>query len=298
METKDSRQLIRQNGFLESVVGVDASSKEEAIIDILIARGFLIDRFEDGWYLSDNADYKDAEDLAAGLAEHNIGRVVYDSKYYEEKTREPWVKDPVAKPISYKSLLPHKVRIDINNNASIEDAWAFFQSIPFVSFAVCGVKNDWCEFSRIMFPFKVAAMYFEPYVALYVKAASSCGVYMYYSCDGNHEKGGSVIARSEYPSTIWHKWIWESVVQPRFGQIPFIDGNGIRYNAQTQAQVFQDVYKIALFLYSNRFEIRRIKYEAASQFTKKFLRTHTDEEIEAVFIDNCNMLRPEWDQSF
>lgn len=45
MATRDSRQLLERNGFLEDVVGVDASSKEEAIIDILIARGFLIDCF-------------------------------------------------------------------------------------------------------------------------------------------------------------------------------------------------------------------------------------------------------------
>lgn len=253
-------------------------SEPLAIIEILIARGFLIEEENGRYYLSDNAAVDDIDYLSSGLVQYSIGRVVDEQKYIT-KRRRSW---SMGGSYEYKTFAPRSVEIIIDENASEDDAIRFFHSTGRIGEEASDRLRSWVEFCIEDMAVKPPVRILEPYVSFYVKAISACGVYTWTSCDGNHKNGGMVYVRSEYPSNILHECIWQCVVQPRFGGIPYI-GEAISFDQKTQDLVYLKLYDIASFLYRNRWRIREIKRHSVDEFDKKYRHTHSKKQIEERF---------------
>lgn len=282
--------MINKKFLLKSIIE-DTMDNETAIIEILKARGFLIERTEDGYYLSDNATINDADFLEWGFYEYRIGKVV-NHKDYVEKSRRAW--NELGGSYKYKSLRPNCVKIMINDNASIESAIEFFTCKERIGFEVPNCRRNWVQFLTERFGEKVSVQHLEAYVAFYVKAISACGVNTFFSCDGNHENGGKIYVGAEYPSSIWHFNIWKHIVQPSFGSIPYI-GEGIYFDRKNQEKTYLMVYNIAKYLYDNRSTIQWIKELCAKSISKKFRKHHGIDEIEHFYNEECKrVIYEEW----
>ena len=65
--------MIKDSFLLKSIIN-NETDKEATIIQILEAIGFLIDKTEDGYFLSDNATVSDAEFLEKGFLQYKSVR--------------------------------------------------------------------------------------------------------------------------------------------------------------------------------------------------------------------------------
>lgn len=269
---------------LSSIIN-EKSDNREVIINILKARGFLIDTQDNKFYLSDNSTMCDLKYLEQGMKKYSIGVVCDDGKYIT-KSRRNWDKYNPYRSYTYKSIQPKKIEILIDDNATIDATIEFFHSVGRNGSEAGPSIRSWREYSIEVFGNKASVEQLEAYVAFYVKAISSCGVYTCYSCDGNHENGGKVFVDSNYPSSLWHKNVWEYIVKPNFGDIPYI-GDGITFDKETQTEVYETIYNIATFLYANRFRIRQLKANTLGKFTKKFIDEHGKEELEKYYQVEC-----------
>lgn len=271
------------NEFLLRRIITDEMDRETAIIEVLKARGFLIDKTEDGFYLSDNATIGDAEYLSEGFNKYQIGRVINDEDYLE-KSRRNW--DEFGGSYYYKALRPHSVKICIDKNASIKAAIDFFNCRGRVGHGVAYCTVEWVQYVTEVFGEKMPVECLESYVAFYVKAISACGVDTNCSCDGNHKDGGKIFVYANYPSNIWHENIWKYIVQPLFGTIPYI-GKKICFDRDSQEETYLTVYYIAKYLYNNRFAIRWMKRLSVQGITKEYREYHSKEEIEQYYYEEC-----------
>lgn len=258
---------------------------KKAIIRILMARGFLIDEYEGNYYLSDNSTMDDLEYLKRGMAKYCLGNVIDDGRYVT-RSRRNWDKNDISRNYTYKNIQPKRIEIIISDSATIDAAIDFFHSVGRNGSEAGPNIRTWREYSIEVFGNKVSVEQLEAYVAFYVKAVSACGVYTCFSCDGNHEDGGRIYVDSDYPSSIWHENIWNYIIKPRFGDIPYI-GYGIYFDEDNQAEVYEIVYEIAAFLYTNRYKIRELKKFTLENFTKKYLDTHCIEVIEKYYQAEC-----------
>lgn len=275
---------MTMNTFLLRSIISDEMDKETAIIEVLKARGFLIDKTEDGYYLSDNATIRDAEYLSEGFNKYQIGKVINNEEYIE-KSRRDW--GEFGESYYYRTLCPHGVKINIDQNASIEATIKFFNCKGRVRQEVSHCAETWAKFVTENFGEKASVDSLEAYVAFYVKSVSACGVNTNYSCDGNHENGGRILVYSHYPSNIWHENIWRHIVQPVFGPVPFI-GKEICFDRDSQEDAYLTVYFIAKYLYDNRFTIRWMKDQSVKGITKEFRKRHNIAEIEQFFNEECD----------
>lgn len=257
-------------------------SDSAAIVEILMARGFLIEEDNEKYYLSDNAATADIDYLSNGLIQYSIGRVV-DEKKRITKHRRCW---DMGGSFKYQAFVPHSVEILIDENASVDNAIRFFQSSGRIGGEAGDRIRSWVEFRTEEMGMKPSVRELEPYVSFYVKAISACGVIAWESCDGNHKNGGKVYVHSVYPSNIWHECIWKYVVNSRFGSIPYIE-DGIPFNQETQGTVYLKLYEIADYLYKNRWRIREVKRYSLEEFDKKYRHTYPKEQLEKRFRERC-----------
>ena len=271
--------------FLIKQILDNIETDQDAIVKILQARGFLIEKCNEKYYLSDNATVNDAEYLSEGLIKYQIGRVINNKEYVESRRRN-WGVNALYRSYSYYSLQPRKVEIVLSKDASVDAAIDFFNDSGRTAGESSWMQHSWLEFVIESLGPKADVRYLEAYVAYYVKAISACGVYTCRSCDGNHPQGGSIYVNAEYPSDLWHHNIWEYIIQPRFGSLPFI-GTGIDFTSENQRVVYNTVYRIADYLYSNRKQIRAMKYRTTIGINHQFIKAHTLDEIEAFYNDEC-----------
>lgn len=274
--------------FLKNILS-NAENEHAAIIKILQARGFLIEFHDGKYYLSDNATVDDAKYLSFGLTSYNIGYVI-DNEEYIERYRRNWNKDAISFSYSYRGVQPLKVEIVISNVASIDSAIRFFSNKGRISGECTNYTHSWAQYAVELLGPKADVRNLEPYVAYYVKAISACGVYTWSSCDGNHFKeGGGIFAKAEYPSCIWHQYVWKYIIRPRFGDIPYI-GKGIKLTEKNKSSIYNTVYGIADFLYNYRREIRSLKQKTLERINSKYINKHSSEEIESFYIDECTRI--------
>lgn len=267
--------------YLENLLDRQASEKEN-IITVFKARGFLMDEQDGKYYLSNNGTIRDVEYLDSALKEFHLGHVTNVGNYVERVWRDPYERCDIHS----KIIRPCSIEIVIDDHATVESAIAFFQSTKRFGYECCYLKRSWSYYSFFMFGPKADVRELEPYVAYYVKAISSCGVYTWASCDGNHPHGGKIYVYSEYPSYMWHEAIWNYILQPRFGELPFIE-RGIRFNASNQGQIYRTVYAMADFLYTNRFAIRKLKSKTLENIDEKYRKNHSSKEIEEFYQSEC-----------
>lgn len=261
-------------------------NRTERIIAILKARGFLIDFVGGHYYISDNASVEDVHYLEMAFEKYALGEIIH-LEGYKKRSRRCWEEDVLFLCYTYDSIEPFTIEIVINPNASEDDVINFFHSMGRNGSEAGRMKRQWAEFVCEMFGLKPGVSYLESYVAYYVKAIFACGVFTCYSCDGNHENGGKIYVYSDYPSNIWHEYLWKYIVCRYFGNIPYIE-NGISFSDENeQRQVYQLVYNIADFLYVNRKMIRNIKKETLMNISKKFRHANNQEAIEAFYRQEC-----------
>ncbi len=283
------------HGFFLTQILEKKQSAQDTIIDILQARGFLIEKYNDKYYLSDNATVNDAEYLADGFKRYGLGYVINNKEYIISR-RTDWQNAPFLL-YSYYSLQPLKVEIVISNTALIDSAVDFFMETKQFSEECSGCSRSWAQYTIERLGTKANVRELEPYVAYYVKAISSCGVYTFRSCDGNHPNGGKIYVEVDYPSNILHENIWSYIIQPRYGNIPYI-GTGIHFSSSNQQDVYKKIYEIADYLYQNRLRIRGLKLLSVMNINKKFIKTHSEEEIEAFYKEECKELLHQYQDSF
>ena len=266
-----------ENFYLSSLISKDLTNKEK-IIEILRRRGFFIDKEDDKYFLSDNADVEDALFLDDCFEKFHLGKVINDKEYKKSKRRQ-WNR---IKGISYpcNSLKPNSVEIIVDENTSINDVIRTFFGETRISNGLGDTPVSWREFAIEVFPPKVPVCELEPYVSFYVKAISSCGVYTYHSCDGNHKDGGSVYVWSNYPSKLFHECVWNEIICKKYGSIPYIGGEGLIFDEKTQAETYCLVNQIASFLYKNRKIIRNSKIKASKELKEDFFAC--ENEIEKI----------------
>ena len=70
------------NAFFEKVIG--NQNKDERVAKYLLARGFLIEKMGDSWYLSDNSHSRDIDDLNRILVKKHIGKIDEKRKIHQQ----------------------------------------------------------------------------------------------------------------------------------------------------------------------------------------------------------------------
>lgn len=266
--------------YLSHILDNETDS-QSAIINILRARGFFIELINGKYYLSDNATISDAQYLKKGVETYGLGKVI-DKKDYAEKSRWNWLRNYRYGDYQYFSIKPGTIELIIDQYANIDSAIDFFHEGGQIGAEAACAPHCWAEFVREELGHKPSISYLESYVSFYVKAISACGVYTCYSCDGNHPRGGKIYVFSEYPSNILHECIWRYLVQPVFGNLPYIE-NGITFDDSTKEQVYRCVNEIAGFLYDNRKIIRDAKNLSVRGISRKYRKHHSETEIEEHF---------------
>lgn len=257
------------------------------VIEILRARGFLIEEIEGQYYLSDNATVEDAYYLRDLMLKYSIGTVINDEEYCWS-SRRCWQKDATSRKYSYKSLKPKHVKILVNENIGKDCVFQLFNDMKQNGSESGGITRTWRQFALELLGPKPCVSWLEGYVAFYVKAVSSCGVYTCFSCDGNHDiNGGKIYVYADYPSNIWHEFLWNYIVCREFGQVEYI-GNGIDVSdVELKRNIYSLLYDISVYLYCNRIAIRTIKGMTVQNITNIYLNHHTKDQVEEFYKSEC-----------
>ncbi len=263
--------------FLNDITKEYESIEEKAIC-ALKARGFLIDQRTDGhYYLSDNVHADDVSYLREKLSELSIGEYSSDSMGI--------------------------YRIVIYSDVDIDKLCLIF-SYDDLGGGGANSNGTWNEFIKRKHGEKYEVRKMEPFIAYYAKAISSCGVKTGDSCDGNydymhHTHGGKLYVKSHDPYRLWHKLIWDNIVIPKFGELPFIEDK-IAFKRTNQFSLYKKIFDIADCLYNNRILIREIKETACKKIGRSKSRRYTSKNktqeqinrnemlLEKLFIENCD----------
>ena len=296
---------------------------KDKIAAIIHARGFLLEKYKGEYYLSDNAqvyyindtdnDMKmkeaskktgvkvkkkpkcegDAMLLNKLMKKHNLGKLIYYKDRIKKSYRPGVFFDRIVRDPVY-SIVPHKIKLSINDDATVEDAINLFNDKQDIGGAGETGWVPWYRFALDYLPPKICVSFLEAYIAYYAKAISACGVYTCFSCDGNHDydklRNDNLYVLSYYPYSLWHRCIWDCVVIKKFGNIAFIEDN-IFFTESEREKTYQTIYEIADFLYANRVKIRNVKYEVCKEIRlRPFRKNHSEEELKDYLITECSRL--------
>lgn len=221
-------------------------------VNMLMIRGFLIDKKDDGWYMSDNSHIRDLSDLNNILTQNHLGEVDKNGKI----------------------ILNRQVNVDI-----LETMFNCEQRVGFESDIN---HRNWQWFRRREHGYKIPTMCLEPFVAMYVKAVSSCGIETWFSCDGNNHRNHAIeLGMNDTPNIFWHKLLWKKILEFKFElpwereyqYISLLENKYIRY---------AELNKAAMFLYEHRKQLRDMKKNVMSVITPSKEKSFSTEEIEFI----------------
>ncbi len=266
---------MNETAYFDNIIS-QYSSKENAIIGLLEARGFFIDKNGNEHYVSDNATINDANYLKLGLEKNNLGTVETDKMIIRERGY-------------HRVLMPYTAKVLIDNNANIDNVIDFFKSSGRISQEVTYGERRWSEFVYREFGRKCDVQVLEPYIAYYVKAISACGVWTNFSCDGNHIPKERVTVGSYYPYSIWQEMI-EKYYLSGIDQCFINMQTGISINEANQYDIYFKIYKAAAYLYHNRYRIRKQKSIVTKDFNRKIYRKHNSKSLEFMFREKCESI--------
>ena len=240
------------------------SSNEEYIIELLKARGFLLDIENGNTFFSDNAHVVDAHYLKDILKNYNLGKL----------------KDGV---------------LIINQKANAKAYEESFVHSELFGAPYEGNDRTWSWFKNRIHGKKYPVEFLEHYIARYVKAISACGVYTVSSCDGNHDGLKRAHILVEHPgSKVWHKAMWVNCLYKLFEinwdeeYLAFSFPEKDRYNT------YYKINRAAAFIYDHRLCFRQIKKNAFADISASYLRHSDDFEIEERFYGNVSVLLKDW----
>lgn len=246
--------------FFKKISNCETSTPIESLINLIQARGFLVEHDINGYYLSDNSHPNDAAYLDSLLRDH-FG-YIEDSRIILKSTN--------------------------NITAFFDIAFKENESYPEEE---CYRTYGWDYFKRREHGFKVSVSILEAFIARYVKAVSSCGVILNSSCDGNQiHQHKLFLCTSVSGSRTWHKLIYQNCLPPSFAQKWSDDCFSIDFNSKSKYDVYYELNQAAAFLYEKRIMLRNIKKQALADMGKAYLKTAPHCEIEKRFIKNASIL--------
>lgn len=238
----------KMNEFFEEIIREQDSIM--CAMDYLSARGFLLDYISGEWYVSDNSHKCDIESMDRILKVNNIGHV------------------------------DEKCKIHILNEGNIETLRNLFESDYKVGFESEANLRSWQWFRRREHGYKIPTMDLEPFVAMYVKAISACGVETWFSCDGNNHRDLAIeIGMNGTPNKFWHKIMWEKTLKFKF-DLPWENEYEYIKLDKNKFMYYAELNKVAKFLYENRKQFRNMKKEVISILTPSKERSMTSTEIQ------------------
>lgn len=217
--------------FIDRII-CNCHSAEESCIEILRARGFLIDQDENGYFLSDNSYLRndlrknDLDFLNEILLKYNVGEM-------------------------------HDKYIHINSDAEIKSMQGIFEGRYMED--MCFPNTTKNKFIISSHGRKVPVSILDPFVARYIKAVSACGVDTKSSCDGNHNGGSFILIEPNGKwFSAWHQVICKYILSDKYDLQWDEECKKIKFN-RNKLEIYFQLNKAAEFLYDSREKLRKTK---------------------------------------
>lgn len=239
------------NSFFDVLISRIENEKLRAI-QYLLCRGFLLENKDGEWYVSDNSHKNDPFEMNQILKKNQVGEIDASG------------------------------RIVLWNNANVDTLKNMFTCEYQKGFESEGNVRSWQWFRRREHGYKIPTMDLEPFIAMYVKAISACGIETWFSCDGNNHRDLAIeIGMNGMPNRFWHKMIWEKILNVRFDLPWEKDYEYIRLD-ENKFKYYAKLNKAALFLYESRQQFRYMKKEVMSILTPSREYAMTNDNIETL----------------
>lgn len=229
----------------------------DEMINILERRGFFIEKKEERYFLSDNADKDDAKYLAEILQKYNIGYLLKDNE------------------IILTKLDTHAINEMFMLETEEIEGEAFKHNL------------GWWTVQKREYSYKCPVRILESNVSRYVKALNAAGIFTWCSCDGNHHGKNKLIVSFDEPGymefirQIWIEWIskkfklnWQ---KNKEGSVLLFEENNRKY----QYDVLNEAAK---YIYEHRDIIRKIRMESMAWMTNSNRRHMKDIDIKKRFM--------------
>ncbi|UUX92483.1 hypothetical protein [Methanoplanus endosymbiosus] len=270
--------------FVREVIK-DCKTPKEELIEVLRARGFLIDELDGEYYLSDNSclrnpgahcsnDDLDQVVLARFLTESGLGTldIVFDDR------RDGGTVKPGYGRYS-RSFCPGpndraKYRLNIVHDPKFRHLTAavnIFQGLEgsTIQYFSHSQKAKEEHFFGHEHGRKVPVCVMDGAIARLCKAVSACGITTEMACDGHFgQKDSAWIIFYTHQDLEWFKIINECVVQPLlhpkiifdYGRRGQLSGDvNVYFSGQSPVPDYMEIQRIAAFLYEHRFRLRQVK---------------------------------------
>lgn len=231
------------------------------VINLLVRRGFLIDKKNGAFYLSDNSHSMDRAYLSKLLVKYDLGFIAnFDQVIITN--------DSVAAINKLKEIfLPVEMGTVGVGTCSQWRSWTYHVA-----------KRDHAD--------KLPVSWLEANIAAYIKALSASGIYTSGCCDGNHPRCYKLFIDFDGPVYCeYHKCLWEHLLNPLFrlnwdDSYRFID---LTENRQSQ---YNELFRASQYIYNHRWRFIELRKDSASWMTKKTLKHMRSNEIKERFLSN------------
>lgn len=231
------------------------------IIDLLVKRGFIIEQEDDRYYLSENAASEDVIYLESLLAQYKLGYINECGEIIITASNDECLKE------LFEPTVPGEIGV-----------------------GTCVQMQPWHVVARRDCSNKVPVEWLEANVARYVKALSACGIYTGGCCDGNHVNHDTLYIEFDGPIYMeFHELLWKYQLNNRYDLKWEKNYTRIKLNDDKQSQ-YEELNKVAEFIYNNRFVIRYIRKKAGTCITKKLIKSYSDEKIKKIFLDEAEKI--------
>ena len=249
---------MTRNEFFKIIRG--SSSEELYLIELLKFRGFLIEKDDNGYFLSNNSHKDDRIYLNELLIKYSLGHI-------EEN----------------RIIIENAINVSLFENEFAENTQIGGET---------GQKDfGWDYFYTHLCGFKAKVRDLEPFIARYVKSISACGVFTEGSCDGNHKNAKSMYLQICISGSYeWNELIVKRLLYGKY-RLKWSEGyTDIFFDKTSKYDTYLEVNKAAVYLYDNRIVLREIKRKALEEFTVGFLRKGDPQIIEKAFVKKASAL--------
>ena len=230
--------------MIESTI-IESNNNVERIVELLFRRGFLIDKTDYGYMLSDNSAKEDNEYLNSVLHDYQLGYLNSDGIIV--------INNPQNADCLFELFYPKKDGIGIEE---------------------LDVPNGWPQFKSRAHGIKVPTQSLEANIALYIKAISAAGFMTNACCDGNHSNKKRLYIKFQSPFDLWHEFLWKEYLGKPFKLSWISDKDhlaSIYFSEWPKTECYDLLFKAGSYIYKNRQLLRFVRLSASS-----FLSTHKD----------------------
>lgn len=227
-----------QNQFAISFIDKIAPSNlsfRQRLIQVIEARGFLLEHQDEKISVSDNSFLKATGDLT-------------DNDFLDQLLRQKGI-----------GLVNNRI-MTVNGECSNEVlAELFIQHDGCEGYGYS--FKDWANFQRRQHGQKIPLCLLDPFVARLVKALSAIGIYTHYSCDGHGENKVQLGLSSKYYRA-WFETVmralWNNDASPHW---KFVKERLLEISSPENdvLSLCEEIQKAAQHLYNNRIALRRSK---------------------------------------